>query len=192
MTITHSYFSGSGGVSSSTDAHSISGGLVGHTHPSGATLTITNSYFSGLGGVSSSGSSGISNSGGLVGNSTAPLIIKNCIFSATLTITNNYWNTNAPQSVNNVAQNSRAQGNASMNPSGTTALILVQLQAITGTHPSGLPNSATDNTKAWDLGTASELPTIKLCISTVTGTGPTAITDWTMCASYGALLAGQR
>ena len=206
--VMNSYFSGFGGVSSAA-IHSISGGLVGHSHPSGTTLEITNCYFSGLGGVSSShvSSSGSSRSGGLVGNSTAPLIIKNCIFSgsgnilssstsggliggstSSLTITNSYWNTNAPQSVNNIAQNSRAQGNAAMNPSGTTGLTLVQLQAITGIHPSGLPNSATDNTKAWDLGTDMQLPAVKLCIPTITNN----VADWTMCASYGNLLPGQR
>ena len=209
VSITNSYFSG-GGVSSSS-ASSSSGGLVGWAQ---STLTVTNSYFS-RGGVSSSAYSSGSSSGGLVGFSNGISTITNSYFSgsdgvsatstttnpvsgglvgsgATVHITNSYWNTDAPQSVNNVAQNSRAQGNVAMNPSGTTGLTLAQLQAITGTHPSGLPNGTTDNTKAWDLGDLSELPAVKLCIPTVTGTGPTAITDWTMCASYGTLLAGQR
>ena len=169
FTIMNSYFSG-GRISSSFSGFSYSGGLVGRSI---TTLTISNSYFSGSGEVSSSGESG-----GLVGDSTA-----------SLTITNSYWNTNAPQSVSGSPQNpKRAQGNAAMNPSGTTALTLVQLQAITGTHPSGLPHSATDNTQAWDLGTDMQLPAVKLCIPTITN----GVTNWAMCASYGALLAGQR
>ncbi len=83
LTITNSYFSGSGGVSSSsdTDTDAYSGGLVGS---SSSSLTITNSYFSGIGGVSSSASSSASSvsfsySGGLVG------------FSSSLMITNSYF-----------------------------------------------------------------------------------------------------
>ncbi len=212
-TITNSYFSGSGGVSSSsttTDSYvgglvgtsnasfmiknsyfsgfgdifsfasggsSISGGLVAHSHH-GTPLTIINSYFSGSGKVSSSTSGSVSYSGGLVGRSTA-----------SLTITNSYWNTETSQSVGGSPQNpKRAQGNAAMNPSGTTGLTLVQLQAITGIHPSGLPHSATDDTKAWDLGTDMQLPAVKLCIPTITS----GVANWAICASYGTLLAGQR
>ena len=209
-TITNSYFSGSGGVFSassnvsSTRTDSYAGGLMG---ASNASLTIMNSYFSG--GKISSDSSSSSYSGGLVGATGSILTIINCIFSesggvssasssggllgghstASLTITNSYWNTDASQSVGGSPQNpKRAWGNAAMNPSGTTGLTLVQLQAITGIHPSGLPNNATDNTKAWDLGDSSELPAVKLCIPTITS----GVADWTMCASYGNLLPGQR
>ena len=142
-----------------------------------SSLTITNSYFSGF--AISSSATGVlhTHTGGLIGSNGNSLI------------TNSYWNKNAPQSVNNVAQNpKRARGHPASNPPGATGLTLVQLQAITGTHPSGLPNGATDNTKAWDLGTASELPAVKLCIPTITNGVP----NWTVCASYGALLAGQR
>ena len=184
MNITNSYFSGAGGVSSSAPIP-YSGGLVGYCD----IANITNGYFSGAGGVSSSSSSSssLSSSGGLVGRA-----------NGVVTTTNNYWNTNAPQSVNGSPQNpKRAQGDTAMNPAGTTGLTLVQLKATSmsttsAPSPSGLPHSATDNTKAWDLGADMQLPAVKLCIPTVTGTGPTAITDWTMCASYGALLAGQR
>ncbi len=218
LTITNSYFSGSGGVSSSSST-SKSGGLVGD---SGHSLTITNSYFSGSGGVSSSSSTSISKSGGLVGDASDSLTITNSYFSGSggvsssafsgglvgdvssfsltitnLTITNSYWNTTAPQNVGDAERISvttkRAQGNVqTIIPSGTTGLTLVQLQAITGTHPSGLPNGATDNTKAWNLGTDTQLPAIKRCVPTITGTGATATTDWTMCASYGNLLPLQR
>ena len=56
-------------------------------------------------------------------------------------------------------------------------------------YPSSLPHGA-DNSKAWDLGTGSQLPAIKLCVP-----APTTMTnliDWTTCESYGALLPGQR
>ena len=86
VTITNSYFSGSGGVSSfffsssSTGKYSSSGGLVGY-----GDVTIMNSYFSGSGGVSSSSSSGpssysSSSSGGLVGKGGTVSITK-CYFS---------------------------------------------------------------------------------------------------------------
>ncbi len=182
LMIVNSYFSGSGGVSvfSASFLSHFSGGLVGD---SSGSLMIVNSYFSGLGGVSSSTSSTSSPvSGGLVGS-----------FASSSAITNSYWNTEAPQSVKGSPQSpKRAQGNAETDPSGTTGLTLEELQAISGTHPDGLPSGGTDNTKAWDLGTASQLPAIKRCVPTITGTGATATTDWTMCASYGALIAGQR
>ncbi len=78
LTITNSYFSGSGDVTSSSAAaaDSLSGGLVGS---SSSSLTITNSYFSGSGGVSSSSGS-LSYSGGLVS-----------IVNGNLTITNSYF-----------------------------------------------------------------------------------------------------
>ncbi len=83
LTITNSYFSGSGGVSSSASASSYSGGLVGR---SDASLMITNSYSSGSGGVSSSSSSSsssslLSSSGGLVGRCFSSLTITNSYFS---------------------------------------------------------------------------------------------------------------
>ena len=208
-TITNSYFSGSDGVSSSTTtANPVSGGLVGANN---FALTIMNSYFSG-GKISSDSSSSSSYSGGLVGGGNASLTIMNSYFSGSggvfssattaaflgglvghnstsLTITNGYWNTNASQMKNNAAQNpKRARGDTAMNPSGTTGLTLVQLQAITGIHPSGLPHGATDDTKAWDLGTDMQLPAVKLCIPTIINSVP----NWAMCASYGALLPGQR
>ncbi len=187
LTIMNSYFSGLGGISSSvssTFAGSVvsrSGGLVGHSvfH-----TKITSSYFSGLGEISSFASSTssaatvVSQLGGLTGLSSA------------LTVTNSYWNTTAPQSVSGVGRTlslKRAQGNAETNPSGATGLTLAQLQDITGTHPSGLPHSATDSTKAWDLGTDEQLPAIKRCVSPTVSS-----TNVVTCASYGALLAGQR
>ena len=143
------------------------------------------SYFGGSGVISSSiGSGSSSYSGGLVGNSTS-----------SLTVTNSYWNTDAPQSVNGserMLNDKRAEGDAAMNPSGATGLTFTQLMGVSGIYPNGLPNGATDNTKAWDLGTNTQLPAIKLCIPTVTGTGATATTNWATCASYGALLPGQR
>ncbi len=187
LTIINSYFSGSGTISSSALSASLtpsssSGGLVGdystNVNNANISLTIVNSYFSGSGRVSSSASqsspsrfSPVSSSGGLVGS----------FFTGTLTVTNGYWNTEAPQSANG-PQNSRAQGNAAMTE-GTTSLTLMQLRATSGTYPSGLPSGGTDNTKAWDLGTASQLPAVKRCVS--------PITDG-VCASYGALIAGQR
>ena len=83
----------------------------------------------------------------------------------------------------------RAQGNAVVSNgvvadvAGATGLTLMQLRATSGTHPDGLPSGGTDNTKAWDLGTASQLPAIKRCVG--------SITDG-VCASYGDLIAGQR
>ncbi len=212
LTIVNSYFSGSGGVFSSSLLSAYSGGLVGGVN-SNSTLMIVNSYFSGLGEVSSSSGGSNPSSGGLVGNLDGSLMIVNSYFGGsgkissssggpnpssgglvgsfpsvsvarTLTITNGYWNTDAPQSVKGNDQSpKRAQGNAETNPSNTTGLTLMQLQAISGTHPDGLPSGATDNTKAWDLGTDEQLPAIKRCVS--------PITDG-VCASYGALLAGQR
>ena len=181
MSITNSYFSGAGGVSSSAfaAASSSSGGLVGE----GSIVSITNSYFSGEGVISAS-----SSSGGLVGYGLSIVVI-----------TNSYWNTNALQSVGSSAQTlQRARGDVAMNPSGATGLTLMQLKATSmsttsAPSPSGLPHSATDNTKAWDLGTASQLPAIKACINpmivppTTTG-GAVTIT----CTSYDALLVGQR
>ena len=164
-----------GGISSSSSSSSSSGGLVGSgaSSASGTSMTITNSYVSGMGGISSSSSS--SSSGGLVGS------------SSTATITNSYWNTDASQSVNGMLRNQMAIGDSATNPAGATGLTLMQLKAtsISTTNapsPSGLP------TQAWDLGTASQLPAIKICIPTVAN----GVTNWTMCASYGALLAGQR
>ena len=192
MSIINSYFSGGGGVSSSSESasssssssSSYSGGLAGK----GSTGTITNSYFSGSSGVSSS-ATGIgvkkSYSGGLVG------LVDT---GSTMSITNSYWNKSASQSVDGGTTNQspkRARGNSSTNPMGATGLTLAQLQAISmsttsAPSPSGLPHSATDNTKAWNLGTASQLPVIKLCVN------PTISNNVVTCASYGALLAGQR
>ncbi len=180
-TIMKSYYSGSGEIYSD----GASGGLVGNS--SGTSLTIMECTFSGSGGIfttfSGSGGTGATYgvSGGLVGS------------IATLTIINSYWNTDAPQSVDGSPQSpKRANGDAAMNPSGATGLTFTQLMGVSGIYPNGLPHSATDNTKAWDLGTNTQLPSIKLCIPTVTGTGATATTNWATCASYGDLLAGQR
>ncbi len=83
LTITNSYFSGSGGVSSSSSSTSTStsGGLVGSSSSSSSPLTITNSYFSGEGGVSSSSAGSFSYSGGLVGSSDVTFTITNSYFS---------------------------------------------------------------------------------------------------------------
>ncbi len=190
LTIVNSYFSGSGGVSSSSSSFSYSGGLVGSSE---AALTIINSYFSGSGGMSSFSSS--SYSGGLLGffSSTASLMVMR-----------SYWNIDAPQSVGGTNQDpKRAQGDVESSNSaalvgesdtvevvGTTGLTLVQLQAISNTDPDGgLSHSAADNIKAWDLGSNTQLPAVKLCIPTIATNG---VTDWATCASYGALLPGQR
>ena len=183
--ITNSYFSGAGKISSSSSSSSsYSGGLVG----SGTTVDITNSYFSGVGGISSSSAVAVaSSSGGLVG-------------SGAVMITNGYWDTDAPQSVNGVERilsDKRAAGSSTMNPSGAIGLTLTQLKAITmsttgAPSPSGLPHSATDNTKAWDLGTIMQLPVVKLCVPTIDMNAMPPTTDWTTCTSYDALLPGQR
>ena len=85
VSITNSYFSGGGNISSSSASssssprsYSHSGGLVGQ----GRTVSITNSYFSG-GDISSTSSSSYSSSysGGLVGHSTSSLTITNSYFS---------------------------------------------------------------------------------------------------------------
>ena len=76
LMITNSYFSGSGGVSSSSGSTSFSGGLVGRSY----NITIMNSYFSGGGSVSSS-SDFASYSGGLVGYGRRILTITNSYFS---------------------------------------------------------------------------------------------------------------
>ncbi len=208
LTITNSYFSGSGGVSSSSpppssssDSYSYSGGLVGYCgYGAYITSTIVNSYFSGEGGVSSFSAApppppssappssrprSYSYSGGLVGGGGS---------GSTPSITNAYWNTDAPQNVAGVLQTAqRAQGNAAVNPSGATGLDLMELKAIPPTaaisYPSGLPHSATE---AWNLGSVSQLPAIKLCVPTVDTSTTPHTTSWTTCASYGPLLAGQR
>ncbi len=188
LTITNSYFSGSGGVSSSAGSFSYSGGLVGFS----SSLTITNSYFSGSGGVSASADS-LSYSGGLVGSSDATLTIMNSYFSGsggvtssasgsfsysgglvggssnTPVITNSYWNTDAPQS-----GDKRAQGDVMSNPTGAVGLTLTELQATSGTFP--------DLGDAWDLGTTTQLPAIKRCTLDMAD----------VCVSYGTLLDGQR
>ncbi len=198
LTITNSYFSGSGGVSSSSSSSSSSsGGLVGS---SSVSLTITNSYFSGSGGVSASSGSSFSFSGGLVGFSSS-LTITNSYFSgsggvsssssksysgglvgssdATFTITNSYWNADAPQSTDGSPQNpKRVQGDATADPMGAVGLTLTQLQATSGAFP--------DLGDAWDLGTDQQNPAVKRCILNATMIG---------CASpamYGDLLNGQR
>ncbi len=171
LAITNSYFSGSGGVSSSATTESFSGGLVGS---SDATLTITNSYFSGSGGVSSSASSD-SFSGGLVGSFSS-------LFGSPLTITNSYWNTDAPQLINDgmrAQSPKRAQGNVTVDPMGAVGLTLTQLQATSGTFP--------DLGDAWDLGTDQQNPAVKRCILDMAGMGTCASP-----AMYGALLNGQR
>ncbi len=89
LTITNSYFSGEGGVSSSSSSSSpfvaYSGGLVGSSSPS-SSLRITNSYFSGGGGVSST------LSGGLVGGSSlgGSLMITNSYFSGSSRVSSSF------------------------------------------------------------------------------------------------------
>ena len=222
-TITNSYFSGGGAVSSSSSSSSYSGGLVGSAFTSS---TITNSYFSGGGKISSSSSSSSSSSysGGLVGSvGNVTLTITNSYFSGggkissssssysysgglvgssrnTVTLTNSYWNTNTPQSVNGIPQSpKRVRGHAMGASDGLT---LPELQALsdttsmgitTSSYPSDLPHSATDSTKAWNLGTSSQLPAIKLCVNpTIVPPTTTGGDIMVTCASYGALLAGQR
>ncbi len=165
LIITNSYFSGSGGVSSSSSDSTYSGGLVGRV----SSLTITNSYFSGSGGVSSS-SNASSYSGGLVGNSDAILMI-----------TNSYWNIEAPQSTDGGAtpQNpERARGDATSDPMSAVGLTLTELKATSGTYPNLLGD-------AWDLGTDQQLPTIKR------RTLNAAMTSCASPATYGNLLNGQ-
>ena len=90
-------------------------------------------------------SSPLSYSGGLVGGSFCS--------GGSVNITNGYWNNSLPQSVDGGTTNRSPKGCAGA--SGATGLTLTQLEAIavstTSTpSPSGLPHSATDNTKAWD------------------------------------------
>ena len=76
LTIINSYFSGSGGISSSSSvAASVaySGGLVGLS--TNFTLIMVNSYFSGSGGISSSAAKA-AYSGGLVGGSVVSLSLR--------------------------------------------------------------------------------------------------------------------
>ncbi len=187
LMITNSYFSGSDGVSSSSSSSDLSfsssGGLVGFSDD---TLTITNGYFSGSGGVSSSGGSNpdsFSYSGGLVGSAII-LTIANSYFSGGGGVSSSsgfdfssgglvgfsfgpvmmdsYWNTD---------QISEAGG------TGAVGLTLTQLKATSGTYPNLLGD-------AWDLGTDQQLPAVKRCILDMAGMGT--------CASYAALLGGQR
>ncbi len=206
LTITNSYFSGSGDISaSSTSAESHSGGLVGYFKE---ILSITNSYFTGSADISAT-----SNSGGLVGRSgsNSTLTITRSYFagsdellassgfsgglvgssgsSSTIIITNSYWNTDATQSVGISEQSpERARGDIATEPSGTTGLTLTQLKATSAPYPSGLLRGVVSTQEAWDLGTDTQLPAVKLCIPTTTN----GVTDWTMCTSHGALLPGQR
>ena len=218
LTIKNSYFSG-GEISSTSrdtqDSYSYSGGLVGQL-PQSTTLTITNCYFSGEK-ISSFSSSG-SYSGGLVASTSGDLTIINSYFgdgrisssssssnpslsggllgelisSSSYMFENSYWNKDAPQSVNSLPQNPRrAWGSGTNEPAGTTSITLEQLKATSGMYPSNLLlpiPSIGDVGNAWDLGTANQLPAIKLCVPTITND----VTNWTMCASYGDLLAGQR
>ncbi len=205
LTIRNSYFSGSGGVSSSSLADdSFSGGLMGFA--SSSSLTIRNSYFSGSGGVSSSSSVDLSSSGGLVGSSfSSSLTITNSYFSGeggvsssaaalsysgglvgssflpSLMITNSYWNTDTPQLINGSPQvPKQAQGDVMTNPTaGTTGLTLAQLQAT-----SGASGTFPDLGPAWDLGITTQLPAVKRCTLDTAMTGCEAM--------YGELLAGQR
>ncbi len=165
LMITNSYFSGSGGVSAS-GLVSRSGGLVGFS----SSLTITNSYFSGSGGVSASATFAVNAfSGGLVGFS-----------SNTPVIMNSYWNTDAPQLINRSAQvPKRAQGDVTSDPMGAVGLTLTELKATSGTYPNLLGD-------AWNLGTTTQHPAIKLCILNA------AMTGCASPATYGNLLDGQR
>ena len=166
LSITNSYFSGSAKIS----AFTYSGGLVGLLHNS--TSTITRSYFAGSGGLSAPSGS----AGGLVG-----FLRSSSTITSTISITNSYWNTDATQSVGVSEQSpKRAQGGLTTNPSGTTGLNLVQLQATNGMYPSGLLS------RAWDLGTNTQLPAVKACIN------PTTANRVTTCVSHGDLLSGQR
>ncbi len=170
LTIMNSYFNGSGDISSYANHRlvgSSSGGLVGYSE---VAFTIMNSYFSGSGKISSVGISsiGLDSSGGLLGASS---------FVASITITDSYWNTDAPQSVNvaeRTLENKKARGSGSS--VNATGLTLAQLKSITGMHPDGLGS-------AWDLGTDMQLPAIKRCVRPITNG---------VCASYGALIKGQR
>ena len=197
LMVMNSYFSGVGGVSSSTDS-SYSGGLVGSAS---ASLVVMNSYFSGMGGVSSTGS--FSSSGGLVGDATL-ITIMNSYFSGVggvssstdssssgglvgsvsiVTITDSYWNTDVPQTGNNISYQSMGVGSSISGITEDIGLTLAQLRDIGGTYPNLLGS-------AWDLGTPAQLPAVKRCNNpTVDDSGSSTTVT---CASYGALLAGQR
>ncbi len=211
-TITNSYFSGEGGVSSSAPSSSYSGGLVGFS----SSLTITNSYFSGSGGVSSSASfsssasSGQSSSGGLVGRVPSSfLTITNSYFSGEggvsssvpspspfsysgglvgstdiSMITNSYWNTDAPQSTDG-GTTLRDVGDKRVQGNARDDLMgRVRLTLTELQAISGASGTFPDLGDAWDLGTDQQLPAVKLCILDMAGMGT--------CASYGDLLDGQR
>ena len=132
-------------------------------------------------------------------------------------ITNSYWNKNAPQSVDGgvTHQSPRARGDTTpdgsggfldtsnnlVDVSGATGLTLAEFKAITATttgsittsYPSGLLSPMLGIGDAWHLGTASQLPAIKQCVNpTIVPSIMRDSTTTVMCASYGALLAGQR
>ena len=204
-TITNSSFFGGSISSFISDPSTIakddawSGGLIAcsatlplpTTAPSTtASLTINNSVFFGSGEISSSSPPSHSHntesySGGLVAHLDSSFV---------LTAQNSYWNSDAPQRVNGSLQSSkRARGDAETEPSGTFGLTLMELKAITSStlsapSPSDLPHSTTDNTKAWDLGTVSQLPAIKKCVNLMVDPNTFVVT----CGSYGALLPRQR
>ena len=138
-TITSSYATGN--VSSSAFAV---GGLVG-----GDDGTIASSYA--IGNVSHYSFNSSVILGGLMGYSYG-------------TITSNYWNTSASQTVNGVAHTKRGVDtkHSSNIPTGLTE---TQFQAITGTYPSELTGAS------WNLGTASEYPglLINKCVHKPTG-----------------------
>ena len=177
VNITDSYFSGLGGIasSSSNPNSTFSGGLVGFVNTS---FEIENSYFSGSGSIASG-----SASGGLLGD-----FMRDDV--GPFTIRNSYWNTDAPQTVaGNLQTPKRARGDRDvMNQTeGPVGLTLAELMATSGTnHPSRLPNGANDSTKPWDLGRADQLPAIKIC--KIPRTAP----DETDCDSYEELISGQR
>ena len=201
LTIVNSYFKGEKGVSSSTYA----GGLVSRV-PSTSNLKIENSYCSGSGDISGSRAAGglvasvdeegsltitnsiFSGSGEIVSRNLLPssgALVGFIFFNSTIMIVNGYWNTDASRVINGRSTSMKKALGYATGIYDTIDLTLIELKATSGTYPAGLPNGISSS-KAWNLGTANQLPAIKACVN------PTVTNNIVTCASYGALLAGQR
>ncbi len=197
--ITHSYFSGSGGVFSNSSLLSYSGGLVGISE----SLTIMNSYYSGAGTISAKTTSGglvaqvsrtsiltiinsyFGRSGGIFSYSTSPFVGALIAYkpSKPPIIKNTYWNRNTLN--NGLLWGAFGDAN---DPSGATGISLENLKAINGdAHPSNLRLPTPGIGDAWDLGYVNQLPAIKKCVNPTISDDNITVT----CESYSILLAGQ-
>ncbi len=196
ITIEDSYFSGSGNIvtSRSSDTHSFAGGLVGDMRGKDSNassyLIIKRSYFAG--------------EGRIIAHYSNPIIASTDI-PVSKTFQKNYWNrdtvlrTTVKAGVNRRGPILTREGLSVYNReipliNVASSLTLEQLKAISGdNYPSNLPNSATDNTKSWNLGDISQLPAIKRCINPTIGRLPDNDRSIAViCESYNGLLNGQR